>query len=232
MRLSWRRSSRAEDRFEKWFAQQHRRRVIAGETTPSGPCPNDTFLRDLARRSPKIALSDPRIDHAANCPTCMSRLLGLREELRSRRRKTALVAVVTSCALIAISVAVARYEVKRNVPTANTAEVAQTVNLWDAGTVRGEQAGQLESISLPAALVKVTVVLPRHSAPGQYLIAITRDQNGNGVVAERSASTVGTGNQQEITADLDLREAKTGQYFLSTTHEQDQASYYYPLQIR
>jgi hypothetical protein len=162
----------------------------------------------------------------------MSRLLGLREEFRSRRRKAVLVTAVTACALIAISVAVARYAVKRNAPIGNTAEVAQTVNLWDAGTARGEQLGQLESVSLPAAFVRLTIVLPRHSAPGQYLVAITRDQNGNGLVAARSATTVGTGNQQEITADLDLRTAKAGQYFLSTTHEQDQAAYYYPLRIR
>jgi hypothetical protein len=90
----------------------------------------------------------------------------------------------------------------------------------------------LESVSLPAALVKLTIVLPRHSAPGQYLVAITRDQNGNGLVAEKISTTVGTGNQQEITADLDLRRVNTGQYFLSTTHEQDQAAYYYPLYIK
>ena len=39
------------------------------------------------------------------------------------------------------------------------------------------------------------------------------------------------GQQEAIFVDLD-REAKAGAYFLSTTHEQDQATYYYPLQIR
>jgi len=29
-----------------------------------------------------------------------------------------------------------------------------------------------------------------------------------------------------------LRSVKAGAYFLSTTHEQDQAAYYYPLQIK
>jgi hypothetical protein len=232
MKLSWRRSSGAEDRFEAWITKQHQRRVLAGETTPVGPCPDEAFLRDLARRSRKIALSDSRIDHAANCPACMSQFLGLREEFRSRRRKAVLVTAVTACALIAISAPVAWYAVMRNTPTAVTTEVAQTVNLWDAGTVRGEQPGQLESVSLPAALVRLTIVLPRHSAPGQYLVAITRDQNGNGVVAERGATTIEAGSQQEIKADLDLRKATAGQYFLSTTHEQDQAAYYYPLQIK
>jgi hypothetical protein len=44
--------------------------------------------------------------------------------------------------------------------------------------------------------------------------------------------TVVNGNQQQITANLDLRNAHAGQYFISTTHEQDQAAYYYPLQIK
>ena len=232
MRLSWRRSSRAEDRFESWITEQHQRRVLAGETTPSGPCPDEGFLQDIGRKSKNIALSDPRIDHTANCRKCMSRLLELREQNRTRRQRLAFTAAITACALIAASVVVAWYVTQRMAPSANTAVVAQTVNLWDAGTVRGEQPGQLESVSLPAALVTVTIILPRHSAPGQYLVAVTRDQNVNGLVAEATATTVAKGEQQEITIGLDLRKAAAGPYFLSTTHEQDQAAYYYPLQIK
>jgi len=232
MSLSWRRSSRAEDRFESWITQQHQRRVLAGETTPSGPCPDEGFLRDLARKSKSIALSDPRIDHTANCRKCMSRLLELRGENRSRRQRIAFTTAIAACALIAVAVVITRYAVEKGPSSANETAVAQTVNLWDAGTIRGEQPGQLESVSLPAALVKVTIILPRHSSPGLYLVAITRDQSGNGVVAEGTASTVANGDQQRISADLDLRKAEVGPYFLSTTHEQDQAAYYYPLQIK
>ncbi len=232
MQLSWHRSSRVEDRFESWITLQHQRRVLAGETTPSGPCPDEGFLRDLARKSKSIALSDPRIDHAANCPKCMNSLLELRGTNRSRRQRVAFAMAIAACALIAVAVVAIRYGMDRNASTTNTAVVAQTVNLWDSGTVRGEQPGQLESVSLPAALVRVTIVLPRHSAPGQYLVAVTRDQNGNGLVAEATAVTVANGEQQEITTGLDLRKAAAGPYFLSTTHEQDQAAYYYPLQIK
>jgi len=232
MRLSWLRSSRVEDRFESWITQQHQRRVLACETTPSGPCPDEGFLQDLARKSKNIALSDPRIDHTANCRKCMSRLLELREQNRTRRQRLAFTAAITACALIALSVVVARYALEKRPSSANETVVAQTVNLWDAGIVRGEQPGQLESVSLPAASVRLTIILPRHSEPGLYLVAITRDQNGNGVVAEGTASTVANGDQQRITTGLDLRKAASGPYFLSTTHEQDQAAYYYPLQIR
>ena len=162
----------------------------------------------------------------------MSRLLELRERNRTRRQRLALTAAITACALIAVSVVVARYALEKRPSSANETAVAQTVNLWDAGTFRGEQPGQLESVSLPAALVRVTIILPRHSAPGLYLVAITRDQNGNGVVAEGTATTVANRDQQRITTGLDLRKAAAGPYFLSTTHEQDQAAYYYPLQIK
>lgn len=199
---------------------------------PPDPCPDEGFLRDLARKSKSIALSDPRIDHTANCRKCMSRLLELRERNRTRRQRLALTAAITACALIAVSVVVARYALEKRPSSANETAVAQTVNLWDAGTFRGEQPGQLESVSLPAALVRVTIILPRHSAPGLYLVAITRDQNGNGVVAEGTATTVANRDQQRITTGLDLRKAAAGPYFLSTTHEQDQAAYYYPLQIK
>ena len=100
MRLSWTWPSRAEDRFESWLAQRHEERVLAGETTPVGPCPDEAFLRDLARKAKRIALSDPRVSHAANCPTCMSRLLVFRQGNRSRRRKRTLVTAVVLCSVI------------------------------------------------------------------------------------------------------------------------------------
>jgi len=233
MRLGWRRSSRAEDRFETWIAQRHQARVLAGETNPVGSCPDEGFLQDLARKSKRIALSDPRIDHAANCPTCMARLLALRQENRSRQRKLVVILTVAPCLVIVVAlVFVARYGVHRERLSANLAVVSQTVNLWHAGTFRGAQPGSLQSVSLPPAIVRLTIILPRFSEPGQYLVAVTRDQNGNGVVAEGSTKANANGEAETVSVRIDLRDAKAGAYFLSTTHEQDQTSYYYPLQIR
>ncbi len=232
MRLSWRRSSRAEDRFESWITQQHQRRVLAGETTPSGPCPDERFLRDLARKSKRIALSDPRIDHAATCPNCMKRLLVLRQERQSSRRKLAWALAGAACiVLVAGLIGLWRYESRQQM-LAQAPPVAETVDLWDAATYRGQQPGQLQSVELPAARVHLTIILPRFSFAGQYLVGVTRDQDGNGVVAEGAAPTSGNGAQQKVSVDLDLRSAKPGAYFLSTTHEQDEAAYYYPLQIK
>jgi hypothetical protein len=114
----------------------------------------------------------------------------------------------------------------------NSAVVVETVNLWDAGAFRGEQPGQLQSVSLPAARVRLTIILPRFSSPGQYLVAVTHGPNGSGLISEAVATTINSGQKEAISVDLDLRRARAGQYYLSTTHEQDQTSYYYSLQIR
>jgi hypothetical protein len=117
------------------------------------------------------------------------------------------------------------------------AAIPETIDLSNAGTLRSLQSdptqpSPLQSVSLPRALVKVNIILPRYSRPGQYAVAVTRDQTVNDPLARGSATAIGNGDQEEVAIDLDLRKSKPGSYFLSTTHEQDQASYYYPLEIK
>jgi len=233
MSLFRRESSRAEDRFEAWLKRMHQERVLSGQTEPAGPCPDEAFLRGVARRSKKIRLSDPRIDHAANCANCMNRILAMRQSIRSERTKLAF-GLAAACLIVIVGVAgFFRFEMHHHQQTrASVAPVSATVDLWNTGTYRGEQPGQLQSVSLPSAPVRLTIILPRFSSPGQYLVAVTRDQSGNGVIAEGIASATASNGQERVSLDLNLRSAKAGAYFLSTTHEQDQAAYYYPLQIR
>jgi len=232
MRLNWLRSSRAEDRFETWIAKHHQERVLSGETAPTGPHPDEAFLRDLARRSKRVSLSDPRVDHAASCPTCMSQLLTLRQQYRSHHQGLVFATAVAACALVVVGALIAYRAVQKSPTTANTAIISQTVNLWDAGTVRGEQPGALQSVSLPPAPVRLKIILPRFSPAGRYGIAVTRDQSGTEVLAQATADTIAEGQQETLSVNLDLHRATAGAYFLATTHEQDQAAYYYPLQIK
>jgi hypothetical protein len=233
MRLKLRWFTHTEDRFEAWLTQHHQERVLAGGTTSAGPCPDEAFLKSLARKSKQIALSDPRVHHAANCPICMRRLLALRSAYQSRRRRLVLTAAVACCCLIvAVFVVLARRGAETPRQIANIAPIQQTVDLWNAGTLRNGQPAPLQSVTLPATLVKVTIILPRYSEPGQYAVAVMRDQTGNDLLAQSSATATSNGDREEISVDLDLRKSKPGAYFLSTTHEQDQASYYYPVQIK
>ncbi|MGB6074731.1 MAG: hypothetical protein WBG29_03765 [Candidatus Acidiferrales bacterium] len=163
----------------------------------------------------------------------MKRLLVLRQERQSQRRKLAWALAGAACIILVASLfAWSRYESRKQQMLAQAQPVPEVVDLWNAATYRGQQPGQLQSVLLPAARIHLTIILPRFSFAGQYLVAVTRDQNGNGLVAEGTTAAAGTGAQEKVIVDLDLRSAKTGAYFLSTTHEQDQAAYYYPLQIK
>jgi hypothetical protein len=111
------------------------------------------------------------------------------------------------------------------------AATSETVDLSNVGTFRGNQPTPLQAVSLPAALVKATIILPRYSEPGKYAVSVTRDQGGSDLLARAIGTTNGK-DRAEVAVILDLRKSPPGSYFLSTTHEQDQASYYYPLQIK
>ena len=226
-------SSRGEDKFEAWIKRLHEQRVASGQTQPVGPCPDEEFLRGLAKRSRAISLSDARIDHAATCSTCMSRIVALRDENRAGNRRLIYALTAATC-LILVAATLGWFYLRQNreQTVAVAQPVSKTVDLWNAGTDRGEQPGQLQSVELPAAVVRLTVILPRFSPSGQYLIAVTRKEDGTGLVAEGLAPTVGAGQQEKVSVVLDLRRVTAGAYFLSTTHEQDQAAYYYPLQIK
>ena len=236
MRLRW--FSRAEDRLDAWVTRQHQERVLEGRTAPVGPCPDVEFLEGIATQSKQIALSDPRVNHAANCPVCMRRLLQLRPQHQSRRRRLVVTVAVGCCLLIvAAFVAVSWRGTNALHPVDNMAAIPETIDLSNAGTLRGlpsnsAEPSPLQSVSLPAALVRVKIILPRFSRPGQYTVAVTRDQTVNDPLAHGNAAANGGGDQEEVFVDLDLRQSRPGAYFLSTTHEQDQASYYYPLQIK
>jgi hypothetical protein len=223
------RSSRGEDKLEAWIKRLHEQRVASGQTQPAGPCPDEEFLRSLAKRSRAISLSDARIDHAATCPTCMSRITALRNE----NRKLGYALAAAMC-LILVAGIFGWFHLRHNHEqmVAAAQPVSKTVDLWNAGTYRGEQPGQLQSVELPAAVVRLTIILPRFSPSGQYLIAVTRKEDGTGLVAEGLAPTIASGQQEKVSVALDLRKVAAGAYFLSTTHEQDQTAYYYPLQIK
>ncbi|MGA2351604.1 MAG: hypothetical protein ABSF70_14300 [Terracidiphilus sp.] len=230
LNLRWR--SRAEDRLDAWITRQHQERVLAGRMIPVGPCPDEASLKSIAKHSKDISLSDPRVNHAANCPACMKRVLELRLVYRSRRRRLMFTAAA-GCCLIVVSIVVVAIR-RANTPhhSSDMAAIPEIIDLWNAGTNRGDQPTRLQPVSLPAALVKVTIILPRYSEPGRYMVAVTRDQKGIDLVARGSAASTGEVNREEVSVDIDLRNLQRGDYFLLTTHEQNQASYYYPLQIK
>ena len=233
MNLRWRGSSRSEEAFESWFHEKYQELVLSGRvSSPSGPCPDEAFLQNLARKSGNILFSDLRVEHAASCPICMRKLLGLRKRVAFLRRRLILASATSCCLLIIISLVLSvRHAITSRRPVKSELAVARIVDLSSAGTFRGEQS-QLQSVSLPKGLVALTLILPRFSEQGHYAVTVTRTRSDNDVVAHASASTKREGTNEELSVLLDLRSTTPGWYFLSTTGEKDDAAYYYPLEIQ
>jgi hypothetical protein len=111
--------------------------------------------------------------------------------------------------------------------------VNANVDLFNAGTVRGEDddTNALKQVSLPAAIVQLSVTLPRFSDAGRYEVLVSRDKSGAEVVAKGSGDAVASTGKVIVGVTLDLRAAKPGAYYLATVRGSDNGMYYYPVQI-
>ncbi|RRA50376.1 hypothetical protein [Acidipila sp. EB88] len=109
------------------------------------------------------------------------------------------------------------------------------VDLFEATTARGigneDDAAPLQQVTLPTAVVRLSVTLPRFSQIGEYRIMVSTDRAGSHVVATGVGVAQETVGKVRVNVTLDLRSAKPGAYFLATVRGSDNGTYYYPLQV-
>ena len=109
------------------------------------------------------------------------------------------------------------------------------VDLFEATTARGvgteDDAAPLQQVTLPAAVVRLSVTLPRFSQIGEYRIMVSTDRAGSQVVATGLGLARDNAGKVMVNVTLDLRSAKPGSYFLATVRGSDNGTYYYPLQV-
>lgn len=197
----------------------------------------------------KLTLSDPKYLHVLKCAECTRELIELRR-LRNEQSGRAEVgfparpssaanwrwAVAASVVLCCLAVAGVIYW--RNHSEAAPAQVAQsipvtaTINLSQAGTTRGSDTSTVPVGILPRRVVTAHVILPNFSPGGNYVVSVTTDRSGAASNAAGRAVAVAKGMHADLTVTLDLRGLPPGTYFLTTTHEGDPASYFYPLTVR
>jgi len=110
--------------------------------------------------------------------------------------------------------------------------VALTIDLSQAGTMRGGETSTVEPVNLPRRVVAAHIFLPYFSPGGKYLVSVTMDKDGSPAKAEGMGTANVNGFHADLTVTLDLRNLPQGTYYLATTHEGDRASYYYPLTVQ
>lgn len=201
-------------------------------------CPEERTLRALAED--RLPASHPARLHLASCSECFAEFRGFRgdcEQSRNARRRIIVWAVAASL-IFATGVGIWAYRHSRAaqmsaVQIAATKPVSANVDLFNAGTVRGEDddANALKQVSLPVSIVQLSVTLPRFSESGHYEVLVSRDKLGNEVVAKGAGEAVADAGKVIVGVTLDLRSAKPGAYFLATVRGSDNGMYYYPVQI-
>jgi len=207
------------------------------ETNPNPSrlgCPGNTVLRSMAAGT--LPVTDPARLHLSACSPCFAEFLALQEAKHTIAKPAAKARLWIAAAAVAACVLFTVWATRHNTPTSpfTTRELAvldRTVDLSYQGPVRGRASSPTspDPVLLPAALVRVTVMLPVASDGGQYQIAVTRDQDGNKILASAIAQSAGEGPRKTVTVVLDLRAAQ-GTLFLRTT-DRNHVSYLYPMRI-
>ena len=195
-------------------------------------CPDPAVLRAIA--SNQLPATHPARLHLASCSPCFSDFRAFKEsrvQKTSHRKTFAWLAALAACLLLAIGLTVAN--VRRERPTADLGPLmARTVDLSNYGALRGSAGlNPLEAVSLPSARVQLTVILPKLTDAGTYKVSVSRDRSSDQVLASGAAVAQGSDQRRTVTVLLDLRGTHPGSYFLATTHDKDEASYFYPLRI-
>ena len=200
-------------------------------------CPDEPTIKALAED--RLPVSHPGRLHLAECSECFAEYRGFRQkwlDARKGRRRVLALAIAASLALFAAGGGLWESQHLRagDAHMASSVPVESHVDLFNAGTSRGLTDGinELQSVILPAAVVHLSLTLPRFSDPGPYQILVSKDKAASQIVAKAAASTRETNGREILEMTLDLRSAKTGAYFLATVRGDDNGTYYYPLTVK
>jgi hypothetical protein len=192
-------------------------------------CPDRAILQAIADNS--LPPNHPARLHLASCSPCFAEFRKLKEhhEGRATKHRRRLMAALAVAAGVIIAAVIWLYGKAPYGPIREVALAERTVNLWDRGTLRGDEQGNV-NLALPRNRIRLRIILPRLSEPGKYTIGIARERLGKNLV-EGAGNAVANGSQETVTVTVDLRAIERGIYFLTTTRDDEQASYYYPVSI-
>ena len=196
-----------------------------------------------------LDLSDPKYLHVLKCAECTRELMELRKRRNEERGRVvapatahrtkeprswrwAGIAAVLLCCLAIAGLAYWRVHSSRlATQTASANPVAETIDLSQAGTIRGGETSTVSPVTLPRRVIAAHILLPYFSPGGKYVVSVTPDRNGSPAKAEGFGTANVSGFHADLNVTLDLRNLGGGTYYLATTHEGDAASYFYPLSL-
>lgn len=215
-------------------------------------CPDDKTIEALAED--KLPPDHPARLHVGSCSECYAEYRHFRQDWEEANDTTAfldrskvklsrqLKAVPWAVAAALLMMFVGGYVAFRHYKSAPGAgpqlasvePVNVSVDLSDAANTRGPavEATPLRETSLPSSIVNLSLMLPRFSDTGNYVVTVSKDKSGAQIVASGSGDAVKEdGAKVSLKVTLDLRATQPGAYFLATVRGTDNGTYYYPLKI-
>jgi hypothetical protein len=165
-------------------------------------CPGDYVVREVAGR--RELIEDDAWQHITHCSPCYATFLQFKDEFRATRRRRGLAIIVSTVALVAISVGIATYAVNHRVgepvTQGNESFVAATLDLKDRSPQRGvgAQPKTFPLLFLPRKKLDLTIYLPFGSEPGKYEVQLRR-------AGQQLVNVVGIAEIHNGTTELPLK---------------------------
>jgi len=167
-------------------------------------CPGTDFLKRLATDRRSISLSDPALDHVANCSPCFREFAGFRDRAK-HAKVTRRVAVATGGAVLiaggTTAFNVLTHGFKQTPATAGLYE-DRDFDMFNDGPERGTEDGQRQSPDLPRQRLNLRITLPFASPEGDYEVQVMGPTGPTGVKAAGTAHIIGGKTLLRIQLDL------------------------------
>lgn len=220
-------AQREQDPLEQFF--------LTGNPNPNRiGCPSQDILQSVARR--KLDVPKEVFAHLAQCSECSVDAKAYRLRFERRRRRTnilfaggLLAAGVAGGVVLMVVPQVSPFH-SRSAHIQGTGTQDVPINLWDQDTERGGDQ-TLKTIHVPPTSVRLIITLPRFSRPGTYQISLCRERKDASAFVRAKADATLAGPREIVTVVLDLASVKKGSYWLSTRHNENAASDYFPVKV-
>ena len=170
-------------------------------------CPGADFLKRLAIDRRSISISDPALDHVANCSPCFREFAGYRDRAKRARvsRRTAMAAGATI--LIAGTAATVNSLLDRSKSPESTGDQFEPAefNMFNDSAERGASGKELRgrpSPNLPRKRLNLLITLPFASPEGDYEVQVMGPTGATGLKASGPAQILNGKTLLRVRLDL------------------------------
>lgn len=244
-----RRPHSQDDQNDTFLFEKLQEHVLENYPNPNRiGCLDQATLETWVFHPERLDLSDPKYLHVLKCAECTRELLELRKlktakgflgdgEKSEQRAQAAnwrwAIAAAILCCIAIAGLAYWRIQSRMELTGGIPADpFPAKIDLSRAGTTRGGETSNFSPVTLPRRVIAAHILLPYFSPGGSYIVAVTTDRNGSPPRAEGRGVAAVQGFQAELDVRFDLRGLPDGNYYLTTMHANDRASYFYPLTVR